>query len=512
MARAEHFSFKRNFLLLMLTVVLPSAALSGFGVLAIKNERAAMEKNLEVAYLGQLSRLEQALARRIDQPLAEAAPLFSSLPPADAARKLHEVDPLVGPVSLATGEPLKVVFSEAPLPAGLLERPMPARLGEGAELDIGGQLYSAARTSQGVVIFRIELPVLTAQIFPKLVAETLPSETALIKLEPLESPGPNKSGLPGVMADVVAAEQQVAGPHPIAERRLAEPLAGYRITAWLGGAEDVAARSLRNRILYIALLSIFYAALILGVVFTARSLYREARLSRLKTDFVSQVSHELRTPLTSIRMFIETLAEGRAQSPDEVRACLTLLSKESERLTAMIDRVLDWSRIETGRKRYHFRRVSMREVIDRGLDAFRAQKVGEASALDGTIRVELKPGPEVDVDLEAMTGVLVNLLQNAFKYSGDDKKIVVRAGADEDRAILEVEDNGIGIARRDRKRIFDRFYRADDLLTRKTEGTGLGLAIAKRIVEAHGGKIAVHSELGRGSRFTVTLPPASGRS
>jgi signal transduction histidine kinase len=510
MARSRDlFSFKRNFLRLLFTVVLPSAALSGFGVLAIKNERAAMEKNLEVGYAAQLNRLEQALAQRIDQPLARLAPLFGAHPPAEAARRLHDEDPLVGPVTVL-GPGLAPSYVEAPLPQGLLSRPLPERTGEVAEVDLDGQLYAMARTARGLVVYRLELPVLVEKIFPALVAERLPGETAQIKLEPVAAPPPPKAqGLPGLMADVVAAEQQAAAARPIAERRLAEPLANYRITAWLGSAEDVAARSFRNRIIYVALLCLFYAALAVGVIFTGRSLYREARLSRLKTDFVSQVSHELRTPLTSIRMFIETLTEGRARSEAEVKECLVLLSRESERLSNMIERVLDWSRIEAGQKAYHREVVPVQRVVDRALEAFRAQRVAEAgAAMDPGIQLELGEAAEVDVDVEAMTGVVVNLLQNAFKYSGQDKRIVIRTRARNGAAELEVEDNGIGIARRDRKRIFERFYRADDLLTRKTEGTGLGLAIAKRIVEAHGGSIGVESELGHGSRFRVSLPRA----
>ena len=211
MARSRDlFSFKRNFLRLLFTVVLPSAALSGFGVLAIKNERAAMEKNLEVGYASQLNRLEQALAQRIDQPLARLAPLFGAHPPAEAARRLHDEDPLVGPVTVL-GPGLAPIYVEAPLPQGLLSRPLPERTGEVAEVDFDGQLYAMARTARGLVVYRLELPVLVEKIFPALVAERLPGETAQIKLEPVAAPPPPKAqGLPGLMADVVAAEQQAA--------------------------------------------------------------------------------------------------------------------------------------------------------------------------------------------------------------------------------------------------------------------------------------------------------------
>jgi signal transduction histidine kinase len=511
-ASADLFSFRRSFLWLLLMVVLPSASLSGFGVLAIKNERASVERNLELAYNGQLTQLETALAKRIDQTLSRAPALFHTSTPAQAAIALHDLDPLVGPVvlfpdasELHPGQDVWTpLYSEGDVPAALREQPLPEHAGEVAELSLGSQLYAVARTHAGLVVYRLELPVLLKDVFPMLVKEKSPNESAHITLEPAETPVVER----GLMADIVAAEQSVRAVRPVAERRLAPPLDHYKMVVRLADSEEVAHRSLRNRVIYIALLGIFYVALALGVIITARSLYREARLNRLKTDFVSQVSHELRTPLTSIRMFIETLSMGRATSDEEVKACLALLSKESARLSEMIDRVLDWSRIEAGRKQYHLERVQVGEVVQRALQAFQAQRVADAPNVHTDIRLECKPAPAVEVDVEAMIGVMVNLLQNAFKYSGNDKCITIRTRDDAHWAALEVEDNGIGIARSDRKRIFERFYRADDLLSRRTEGTGLGLAIAKRIVEAHGGKISVESELGRGSRFIVLLPPA----
>jgi signal transduction histidine kinase len=144
-------------------------------------------------------------------------------------------------------------------------------------------------------------------------------------------------------------------------------------------------------------------------------------------------------------------------------------------------------------------------VVSAAVEAFRAQRLNEA--LDLTCQVP-EALPAVQVDRDAVAGALLNLLQNAYKYSGQgqDRRISVRARQEPRRVAIDVEDNGMGIAPRDRKRIFDRFYRVDNLLTRKTEGTGLGLAIARRIVEAHGGSIAVQSDVGKGSTFTIRLP------
>ena len=175
----------------------------------------------------------------------------------------------------------------------------------------------------------------------------------------------------------------------------------------------------------------------------------------------------------------------------------------------MIERVLDWARIESGRRRYQRDPIPVADIIETSLAAFRSQRLDARMSLSTELAPDL---PRVAVDREAIAAAVLNLLQNAFKYTGDDKRIAVRARREKKDVVIEVEDNGVGIAPRDRKKVFDRFYRVDNLLTRKTEGSGLGLAIAKRIVDAHGGKVQVRSEPGKGSCFSIHLPlSAAGR-
>jgi two-component system, OmpR family, phosphate regulon sensor histidine kinase PhoR len=265
----------------------------------------------------------------------------------------------------------------------------------------------------------------------------------------------------------------------------------------------VAQASTRNRAWYGVVLGGLFITLVVGVVYLARTLYREAKLSRLKTDFVSLVSHELRTPLTSIRMFIETLAMGRVRDEAETQVVLTMLSKETERLSAMIENVLDWSRIESGKQRYDLEPVTAAEIVDAAVSAFRTQRMGAPIEL----ALEVPEGlPPLEVDRAAVAGSLLNLLQNAFKYTGEDKRIALRVARERKGVAISVQDNGVGIARAEQRKVFERFYRIDDLLTRSTEGSGLGLAIAQRIIRAHGGDITLRSELGKGSTFTIYLP------
>jgi signal transduction histidine kinase len=171
----------------------------------------------------------------------------------------------------------------------------------------------------------------------------------------------------------------------------------------------------------------------------------------------------------------------------------------------MIERVLDWARLEGGRQRYRKERLSVQTVVDASLEAFRAQRLEAQVQLSCQVPESL---PSVEGDREALAGALLNLISNAYKYSGAEKRIEIRAGARDGGVDIEVEDHGVGIAKRDRKKIFERFYRVDNLLTRETAGSGLGLSISRRIVEAHGGKLLLKSELGKGSTFTMHLPAA----
>jgi signal transduction histidine kinase len=287
---------------------------------------------------------------------------------------------------------------------------------------------------------------------------------------------------------------------------LPAPLADWRIVATLPGSDPVRSALWRNRTIYIVILAVFYFVIAIGVIVTLRGIWREAHLSRMKTDFVSNLSHELRTPLTSIRMFAETLRMGRATTPEEQTACIDFIAKESERLSDIAERTLDWARLEAGRRPFIRARVSPSRLTKDIVDGFLAHGMLDSDSIRVDVPEDL---PEVDVDRAAIGQVLLNLLENAVKYSGPEKHIVVRGRQHRGAVLIEVEDNGIGVARKDLRRIFERFYRVDDLLARRTEGSGLGLSIARRIVNAHDGRLTVQSELGVGSVFTIQLPAAA---
>jgi two-component system phosphate regulon sensor histidine kinase PhoR len=242
---------------------------------------------------------------------------------------------------------------------------------------------------------------------------------------------------------------------------------------------------------------------VIGGIAAIVVLRREARLARLQTDFVNKVSHDLRTPLTSIRMFVETLQLGRLTDKTRQQEALEIIAEETERLSGLINRLLDWARMESGRRTYDLRPEPLRPIIESAVAALAPQRLHHPADVQLFLADDL---PRVRADRQALAEALINVLNNAFKYTGEEKKIVVEAFSTGPAVRIVVNDNGPGIAKQDLKRVFDRFFRAHDPLDRIIEGSGLGLSMVKHIVMAHGGKIDAASELGKGTSFTITLP------
>jgi signal transduction histidine kinase len=236
-----------------------------------------------------------------------------------------------------------------------------------------------------------------------------------------------------------------------------------------------------------------------------RNVSREIALARLKSDFVANVSHELRTPLSLIRLYAETLEMGRLTNPDKPQQYYRIIREESERLTALINNILDFSRIEAGRKEYDFRETDMRELVHATLDSYRYQIEQNGFQFEEKI----DEVPPLRVDREAMARSLLNLVNNALKYSQDRKFIGVNLYRDNGSVKLEVVDQGIGIPHQEQQKIFEKFYRVGDPLVHNTKGSGLGLSLVRHIVQAHGGDVSVDSAPGQGSKFTIALPVKS---
>lgn len=236
------------------------------------------------------------------------------------------------------------------------------------------------------------------------------------------------------------------------------------------------------------------------------TLHRQMRLNRLRSDFIGTVSHELKTPLAGMRLLVETLLDGRIPDPARQREYLELIARENLRLSRLVENFLSFSRMERRKARFD---LSPQEPAELARMAAAAVET-RLQPPEVEFALEVAPDlPPVRADSDAFSTVLVNLLDNSLKYTrAEPKKIVLRVWAEGAQVCFAVQDNGIGIPRRERKRIFDRFYQVDQSLARKSEGAGLGLSIVRYIVEGHAGKIAVDSAVGEGTTFTVRLPAA----
>ena len=259
----------------------------------------------------------------------------------------------------------------------------------------------------------------------------------------------------------------------------------------------------RARWLHLVLVILSAMTTFVGLGVLTYGFRAERRANQLKSDFIANVSHELKTPLSLIRMFGELLATGRTKGPEQAREYAEIVTRESERLSRLIDNVLDFARIERGKVAYAFAVGDLAEVLSRGLDVYRYRLEREGMKLHVDVADDLPP---VRMDENAMTLVLLNLVDNAVKYAADGKELQVSLAHRDDRIELVVRDRGPGIRADEQERIFERFYRARNVRGRPVRGSGIGLSLVKHIAEAHGGGVSVESTEGKGSAFKVWIP------
>jgi signal transduction histidine kinase len=295
---------------------------------------------------------------------------------------------------------------------------------------------------------------------------------------------------------------------PFVAVEISELLPRWESAAYLTEADAISSRARATTTVMWLLILILLVSIVAGGALVLRSAFAEVRLARQRTSFVANVSHELKTPLTSIRMYAEMLRDGRQRDSGKQKQYLDIMTAEAERLTRLINNVLDFSRMERGEKRYTVARC---DLVTLARDVVESQRARLESGGFEVVFAARSGRLEVVADEEAVKQAVVNLLSNAEKYSPVTRKIEIEVGSAEGLAAISVRDRGTGIPAGEAGNIFREFYRVDDRLTSEVKGAGLGLTIARKIIADHGGDIRYAPREGGGSVFSILLPPADGK-
>jgi two-component system, OmpR family, phosphate regulon sensor histidine kinase PhoR len=254
----------------------------------------------------------------------------------------------------------------------------------------------------------------------------------------------------------------------------------------------------------VILVSVLVLLLIAGVWYAFRNINKEIELAQIKSDFVSNVSHELRTPLALISMYSETLEMGRIKDTEKKQEYYNIISQESGRLSRIVNKILSFSKMEAGKRTHHFEKTDINEITERTFDTYKFHLQNNKFKFSLEKEETL---PDIIADAEALSEAVVNLIDNAVKYSSDKKEIKISTGRDNSWVYIQVDDKGIGITEEDQKKIFDKFFRVSAGNVYNTKGTGLGLTIVKHIIDAHKGEIQIKSSPGKGSSFRLKFNP-----
>ncbi len=241
-----------------------------------------------------------------------------------------------------------------------------------------------------------------------------------------------------------------------------------------------------------------------GMLIIVNDVTRLKLLEKVRRDFVANVSHELKTPITSIKGFVETLLDGAMDNKEDARRFLRIMSVQADRLHAIVEDLLTLARLESESEQEFLvlETEKVRDILNAASEVCR----GGAAAKSITLRVECDPLLNVVVDRSLLEQAVINLIDNAVKYSGNNTTVTIKGIRTKEEIIIEVQDRGPGISDEHLARIFERFYRVDKARSRKMGGTGLGLAIVKHVASIHNGNVDVKSEMGQGSTFSIHLP------
>ncbi len=356
-----------------------------------------------------------------------------------------------------------------------------------------------AQMEQAVALAK-DYPRLRAQIDAGAAWVSYGDEPWLVAMAP---PVPHFPGLLVAVSSVKAAPPGVRLKARVAEGdALGDAFPGLRVE-WSDNRFQETTRHGVPLGIWIAGLALVLGIAVFGGYLLLRDVNRDVRMTEVRSQFIASVSHELKTPLTAIRMFAETLSLGRSRDERTRAEYLETIVNESERLARLVDNVLDFSKIEQGKKIYRLQPTRLEDVAGSAIRAMQFPLAQQGFTLQFSVQEEM---PELQADPDAIQQAILNLLTNAMKYSGDARDIDLRLAARNGDAVIEVADHGLGLAPDEQKRVFEKFYRAPSHEARLIAGTGLGLTLVAHIAKAHGGRVEVDSAPGAGSTFSILLP------
>jgi signal transduction histidine kinase len=240
-----------------------------------------------------------------------------------------------------------------------------------------------------------------------------------------------------------------------------------------------------------------------GVVLIVRTVVHEMEVLKIKSDFVSSVSHEFKTPLTSIKTLTERLMAGKVKDQAKMNRYFSVISQDTDKLTRLVGNILDFAKIEEGKKEYDFEETDMSKWLDQTIKNFRKENLQREIKIHARIPADI---PYLKIDKNALAMVINNLLDNAIRASMKKKEIEVIVNKEKNNLIIKVKDYGIGIPHGELDKIFEKFYQGSNAIRLSTKGTGLGLTLVRHTIEAHGGEVLVESKVNQGSTFTLLLP------
>ncbi len=292
------------------------------------------------------------------------------------------------------------------------------------------------------------------------------------------------------------------GKKEIQQRKALWILPFYSIGISLEGKTIADIFTERNKINVILITAMMFI-IIFAAYFVFSSIKKEIKLAQIKTDFVSNVSHELRTPLALINMFAETLELGRVRTEEKKQEYYSIISQEANRLSRIVNKILNFSKMEAGKITYNFSETDLNHLAENVFNTYKFHLLNSGFKFEMELDENL---PLIKIDKEVVSEALINLIDNAAKYSKDKKEIKVKTLSNGKNVSVEISDCGIGISQEDQKRIFEKFFRVSTGSVHNTKGTGLGLPIVKHIMDAHKGSVSISSELGKGTTFKLNFP------